>query len=162
MRAGRGAGRQVERADQAFLAHFLAGDAVGRQALGEAGDALRAGGARHDFGDQRLGDRVVEVLAAGRVHGRLRPDQAHGRDAAVVARDGRVAAQVDHAVLARDEGGLALPEHAVAAGEGGDLHRLAGRDVLHPDLAGHVDERVGGLDAQGRNHDAPLTCPSPW
>ena len=48
MRAGRGAGRQVERADQAFLAHFLAGDAVRGQALGEA---------RHALGEMCIRDR---------------------------------------------------------------------------------------------------------
>ena len=107
MRAGRGAGRQVQRADQAVLAHVLARDALGGQALREPALDLGAGGAGDDLGDQRLGDGMVEVLAAGRVHRGLRPDQAHGRDAGVVARDGRVARQVHAAVLARDEGGVA-------------------------------------------------------
>ncbi|MNV64819.1 hypothetical protein D3C71_1574810 [compost metagenome] len=144
MRAG--AGGQVQRADQAFFAHVLAGDAVQRQALGEAGLRLGAGHAGDDVGDQGVGHRVVEVFAAGRVHGGLRPDEAHRGHAGVVAGDGRVAGQVDHAVFARRERGLRLPEHAVAAGQGGDFHRLARLDVLDPDLARHVDQGVRGGD----------------
>ncbi|KAG1247606.1 hypothetical protein G6F65_020075 [Rhizopus arrhizus] len=146
MRTRLAACRQVQRADQAFFADLVAGDTVQRQPLREAGLRLRAGHAGDHVGDERIGHRVVEVFAAGRVHGRLRPDQAHGGQTLVVARDGRVAGKVAGAVVARRVGGLGLPEHAVAAGQGSDLHRLAGFDVFNPDLARHVDEGVRGGD----------------
>ncbi|MNR01178.1 hypothetical protein D3C85_1169740 [compost metagenome] len=120
VRTGLAACRQVQRADQTFFADLVARDAVQRQALRERGLCLHAGfnpaHTRNHISNQGIGHRVVEVFAAGRVHRGLRPDQAHGRQAGVVARDRRVAGQVDHAVFARRVGGVGLPQHAVAAG----------------------------------------------